>query len=99
VFGFWVFLMSDFILFGLMFATYATMQNPMSYAGGPGPKDVFDLTSAFIQTMLLLTSTLTFWLPRLIPGCFKGSCVLMMQSHLIQGPQALCSQIWFHLLG
>ncbi len=60
VFGFWVFLMSDFILFGLMFATYATMQNPMSYAGGPGPKDVFDLTSAFIQTMLLLTSSLTF---------------------------------------
>ena len=60
VFGFWVFLMSDFVLFGLMFATYVTMQNPMSYAGGPGPKDVFDLTSAFVQTMLLLTSSLTF---------------------------------------
>ena len=60
VFGFWDFLMSDFIIFGLMFATYATMQNPMSYAGGPEPKDVFDLTSAFVQTMLLLTSSLTF---------------------------------------
>ncbi|MBY8974532.1 cytochrome c oxidase subunit 3 [Rhodobacteraceae bacterium NNCM2] len=60
VFGFWVFLMSDLIIFGLMFATYVTMQGPMAMAGGPGPKDLFDLQSAFIQTMLLLTSSLTF---------------------------------------
>lgn len=60
VFGFWVFLMSDLIIFGLMFAIYVTMQGPMAQAGGPGPKDLFDLTSAFIQTMLLLTSSLTF---------------------------------------
>ncbi len=60
VFGFWVFLMSDLIIFGLMFATYATMVNPVGIAGGPGPKEVFDLTSAFAQTMILLTSSLTF---------------------------------------
>lgn len=60
VFGFWVFLMSDLIIFGLMFATYVTMLGPMAQAGGPGPKDLFDLSSAFIQTMLLLTSSLTF---------------------------------------
>lgn len=60
VFGFWVFLMSDLVIFGLMFATYITMQSPLSMAGGPGPKDLFDLQSAFIQTMLLLTSSLTF---------------------------------------
>lgn len=60
VFGFWVFLMSDLIIFGLMFATYVTMVNPVGIAGGPGPKDVFDLTSVFAQTMILLTSSLTF---------------------------------------
>lgn len=60
VFGFWVFLMSDLIIFGLMFATYVTMNNPMSYAGGPGPKDILSLGSAFVQTMLLLVSSLTF---------------------------------------
>jgi cytochrome o ubiquinol oxidase subunit 3 len=60
VFGFWVFLMSDLIIFGLMFATYVTMLNPQSYAGGPGPKDVLNLASAFAQTMLLLLSSLTF---------------------------------------
>lgn len=65
VFGFWVFLMSDLIIFGLMFATYVTMLGPMSLAGGPGPKDLFDLSSAFIQTMLLLTSSLTFGLSAL----------------------------------
>jgi cytochrome o ubiquinol oxidase subunit III len=59
-FGFWVFLMSDLIIFGLMFATYVTMANPMGMAGGPGPKEAFDLTSIFAQTMILLTSSLTF---------------------------------------
>ena len=60
VFGFWVFLMSDLILFGLMFATYATMSNPMGLAGGPGPQEAFDLRSVFAQTMILLSSSLTF---------------------------------------
>jgi len=60
VFGFWVFLMSDLIIFGLMFATYITMTNPLSFAGGPGPKEILSLPSAFAQTMLLLLSSLTF---------------------------------------
>ena len=60
VFGFWVFLMSDLIIFGLMFATYVTMLNPNSYAGGPEPKDILNLGSAFAQTILLLVSSLTF---------------------------------------
>ncbi|NIZ12745.1 cytochrome c oxidase subunit 3 [Phaeobacter sp. HF9A] len=64
-FGFWIFLMSDLIIFGLMFALYVTMQNPMGQAGGPGPKELFDLTSALIQTMLLLVSSLSFGLASL----------------------------------
>jgi cytochrome o ubiquinol oxidase subunit 3 len=58
VFGFWVFLMSDLIFFGLMFAIYITMLS--ATAGGPGPKDLFDLGSLFAQTMILLISSLTF---------------------------------------
>lgn len=60
LFGFWVFLMSDLIIFGLMFATFVTMMNPMGMAGGPGPKDAFDLTSVFAQTMILLLSSMIF---------------------------------------
>ncbi|WP_322628867.1 cytochrome (ubi)quinol oxidase subunit III [Halothiobacillus sp.] len=58
VFGFWVFLMSDFILFGLLFATYATMVDHT--AGGPGPKALFDLKSISIETFALLLSSFTF---------------------------------------
>ena len=58
VFGFWIFMMSDLIVFGLLFATYVTMLG--ATAGGPGPADLFDLGSAFVQTMLLLASSFAF---------------------------------------
>lgn len=58
VFGFWVFLMSDLILFSLLFATYAIMLR--GTAGGPTPKDVFDIKSTAIETGALLTSSFTF---------------------------------------
>jgi cytochrome o ubiquinol oxidase subunit III len=58
VFGFWVSMMSDLIVFGLLFATYVTMTG--ATAGGPGPKDLFDIKSAFIETLVLLTSSFTF---------------------------------------
>lgn len=58
VFGFWVFMMSDLIIFGLLMATYVTMLG--GTAGGPGPKDLFELKSVFIQTMFLLVSSVTF---------------------------------------
>lgn len=58
VFGFWVFMMSDLIIFGLLFATYVTMLG--GTADGPGPKALFEMKSAFIETMLLLTSSFTF---------------------------------------
>ena len=64
LFGFWIFLMSDMVLFALLFATYASM-SVHSVAGGPAPEDVVDLTSAGIETALLLTSSFTFGLASL----------------------------------
>ncbi|MEO7954944.1 MAG: cytochrome c oxidase subunit 3 [Polaromonas sp.] len=58
VFGFWVFLMSDAILFGMVFATYLTSVH--ATAGGPGPHDLFDIKSVFIETLLLLASSFAF---------------------------------------
>ena len=60
IFGFWVFLMSDAILFGMVFATYATSLSAHSLAGGPGPHDLYDISSVFIETALLLASSFTF---------------------------------------
>lgn len=56
-FGFWLYLMSDAILFGLIFATYAVMVH--NTAGGPSGSELFSLQNLTIQTALLLSSTLT----------------------------------------
>ncbi|MEO6974141.1 MAG: cytochrome c oxidase subunit 3 [Rhodoferax sp.] len=58
LFGFWVFLMSDAVLFGMVFATYVTSVH--ATAGGPGPHDLYDIKSVFIETLLLLASSFTF---------------------------------------
>lgn len=63
LFGFWVFLMSDAIVFGLLFATYAAMLH--ATAGGPGPKGLYDIKSAFLETLSLLSSSLTYGLASL----------------------------------
>jgi cytochrome o ubiquinol oxidase subunit 3 len=56
-FGFWVFLLTDFVLFGTLFATYAVLQN--GTYGGPSGKDLFSLSSALLQSVILLTASLT----------------------------------------
>ncbi len=58
LFGFWVFLMSDLIIFGILFATYVSMRN--GTAGGPGPHELYDFVSVAIQTGLLLLSSLSY---------------------------------------
>ena len=55
VFGFWVYLMTDCILFACLFATYAVLRH--NYAGGPTGKELFDLRYVFIETMALLLSS------------------------------------------
>jgi cytochrome o ubiquinol oxidase subunit 3 len=58
VFGFWVFLMSDAVIFALLFATYGVML--AGTAGGPTPASAYKIAPAFIETMILLTSSFTF---------------------------------------
>jgi len=57
-FGFWLYLMSDAIIFSLLFATYAVMVQNTD--GGPTGKTLFSLPNAFAETMLLLLSSITF---------------------------------------
>ncbi len=58
LFGFWVYLMSDCILFASLFATFAVLAN--ATAGGPSGKDLFELPFVFAETMALLFSSITF---------------------------------------
>ncbi|MPZ41681.1 MAG: cytochrome o ubiquinol oxidase subunit III [Rhizobiales bacterium] len=57
-FGFWLYLMSDAIIFALLFATYVVMVSNTD--GGPTGKNLFSLPHAFGETLLLLFSSLTF---------------------------------------
>ncbi len=57
IFGFWIFMVADLILFACLFATYLVMRSRL--AGGPGPHNLFDYTGFLIETFLLLTSSFT----------------------------------------
>ncbi|MGI4733111.1 MAG: cytochrome c oxidase subunit 3 [Janthinobacterium lividum] len=58
VFGFWVFLMSDAVIFALLFATYGVMLS--ATVGGPTPATEYKIEPTLIETVVLLTSSLTY---------------------------------------
>ena len=55
--GFWVYLMTDVVLFATLFATFAVLRN--ATAGGPTGAELFDMPFVLTETMLLLTSSFT----------------------------------------
>ncbi len=56
--GFWIYLMSDCLIFTVLFATYAVLGR--NYAAGPSPKDLFDLSLVAVNTAMLLFSSITY---------------------------------------
>ena len=56
--GFWMYLMSDCLIFAMLFATYGVLGT--SYAGGPGPRDLFELPLVALNTSMLLLSSITY---------------------------------------
>lgn len=60
VFGFWLYILTDCILFGCLFATFLVLNSP----GYPGPilKNYVNLRDVLVETFLLLVSNLTFCL-------------------------------------
>ncbi len=58
LFGFWLYLMSDCLVFACLFAGYAVLGR--SYAGGPTGAELFDLPLVAVNTSLLLLSSITY---------------------------------------
>ena len=56
-YGFWIFLLSDIVMFSAFFASYAVLSGET--AGGPSGKDLFHLDSVAIETACLLLSSFT----------------------------------------
>ena len=92
VLGFWVYIMSDCILFATLFAVYAVFQR--NTFGGPGAESLFSLPFVFIETIFLLLSSFTFGLATLSKHLGKkivirwlwvtfilGSCFIYMEIH------------------
>jgi cytochrome o ubiquinol oxidase subunit III len=59
-FGFWIYLMSDLILFATLFATFVVLGH--NYANGPTGKELFDLPYLLGETLFLLFSSVTYGL-------------------------------------
>lgn len=57
LFGFWVYLMTDCVLFATLFATFIVMRG--NTAGGPAGSDLFSLPYVLAETLILLTSSFT----------------------------------------
>jgi len=56
--GFWIYLMSDCLVFACLFAAYAVLGR--NYAGGPSGAMIFDLPLVALNTSLLLLSSITY---------------------------------------
>ena len=54
-YGFWLFLLSDIVIFSCLFATYAVLAP--ATAGGPAARDIFDLNRVALETACLLVSS------------------------------------------
>ncbi|MBU4434015.1 MAG: cytochrome o ubiquinol oxidase subunit III [Alphaproteobacteria bacterium] len=61
--GFWIYLMSDCLIFAVLFACYGVLGR--NYAAGPSGADLFDLPTVAINTALLLFSSITYGLAML----------------------------------
>ena len=58
--GFWIYLMSDCLIFAVLFATYGVLGR--NYAGGPTGADLFELPMVAVNTAMLLLSSITYGL-------------------------------------
>jgi len=68
VFGFWLYLMTDCIVFASLFAVFAVMSH--QFAGGPSGKDLFEIPGVALETAALLLSSITYGFAML--GAHKG---------------------------
>src|SRR6478672_4483172 len=72
--GFWLYLMSDCLIFACLFATYAVLGR--NYAGGPSGAEIFELPTVALNTAFLLVSSITY-----------GFAMLAAQKKNVKGTQ------------
>jgi cytochrome o ubiquinol oxidase subunit 3 len=76
LFGFWIYIMTDCVLFGSLFATFAVLRN--NTFGGPSGQALFSLPFVLAETLILLTSSFTCGLGMLAVHKKRKNLVLAM---------------------
>lgn len=74
--GFWIYLMTDCVLFGSLFATYAVLRN--NTFGGPSGADIFEMPFVLIETLILLTSSFLCGIAMLAAKAGKQTLTLVL---------------------
>ncbi len=59
-FGFWLYMLSDAMLFAGLFATYLVLDHAVNAAGGPTPHEIMHVRAAFVQTLLVFSSVAAY---------------------------------------
>jgi cytochrome o ubiquinol oxidase subunit III len=85
VFGFWIYLMTDLVLFAALFATFAVLRGPEF--GGSDIQNIFSLPYVLVETIVLLTSSFTCGLALLAAreGSVKGTIACLCATLLLGG--------------
>jgi cytochrome o ubiquinol oxidase subunit 3 len=97
-FGFWVYLMSDCVLFAALFAAYAVLHT--ATFGSPAASDLFSLPFVLTETLILLTSSFTCGLALLaFEKRVKGAVTLALVTTLFLGLAFVAMELYeFHSL-
>jgi cytochrome o ubiquinol oxidase subunit III len=91
-FGFWLFLLSDIILFAALFAAYAVLSG--ADAGGPTGAELFDKRHVFLETLCLLASSVTCGFGNLaVTRADKGGTYLCMAATFVLGAIFLAMEV------
>lgn len=99
VFGFWIYIMSDCILFASIFATYIVLHG--NTFGGPSGKELFELPYVLIETFLLLISSFTYGLAmQAMYKANKSQVMLWLTITFLLGFGFICMEIneFHHLI-
>lgn len=75
IFGFWIYLMTDCVLFSTLFATFAVLHN--NTFGGPSGQELFSLSFVLAETLILLTSSFSCGLAML--AAYRGDKGLVIK--------------------
>jgi len=98
IFGFWLYLMSDCILFACLFAAYAVLRGEV--AGGPSGKELFELNFVLVETFILLFSSITYGFAMIsLQNRSKGRVLIWLGVTFLLGAAFMSMEIYeFHHL-